>query len=247
MVQDQGGAASFWIHMRSGRFICGGDALGGPKEMKISVIAPLSLVSALLMGLSVMGSAGAALISCSEDVAKNRMNIDDSQVQACLASGVGDPSLTGNPGNDTFLNNPAGAPFVSAGKTDGSNPYGLSYTQNGSTGTWEFSPLFWNDHGVAAIGFKFGTGGGQPGTGNPNNPNTGNPDDWFVYSVVPGVSSGSWSFTNVHGKGGGLSHMNLYASGTPTTEVPEPLSLGLFGLGLLGLGATAMRRRSTRS
>jgi hypothetical protein len=56
-----------------------------------------------------------------------------------------------------------------------------------------------------------------------------------VYLLQDLVSSGNWEFVDVFGKGGGLSHLTLYA-GEGTTTVPEPGVLALFALGLLSLG-----------
>ena len=51
--------------------------------------------------------------------------------------------------------------------------------------------------------------------------------------------SGSW--TTPDNKG--LSHLSFYDSKGNGTAIPEPASLALFGLGLLGLGFAARRRR----
>jgi len=45
----------------------------------------------------------------------------------------------------------------------------------------------------------------------------------------------------VSGLNAGYSHHTLY--GGQTTRVPEPATLGLMGLGLLGIGGALRRRR----
>jgi hypothetical protein len=57
-----------------------------------------------------------------------------------------------------------------------------------------------------------------------------------VFELASGTTSGSWLV--LPKQGGGLSHANLY--GVP---VPEPATLALFGLGALGAGVMARRRR----
>lgn len=169
----------------------------------------------------------AAPILCSTDPTKNRMSVDDSQVSACLASGTG--NLTGESQNDLFLNSAAGADYESAGKQPSAeNPFNITYSQNGEVGTWSFDSSFWNTYSSGAIAFKFGTGN--------------QPDEWFVYSLQLGMTSGDWEFINEFGRGGGLSHVNLY--GTSPIQVPEPGTLGLLGLGVLGLAG--MRRRQNQ-
>jgi len=123
----------------------------------------------------------------------------------------------------TFLTNAAGS-----GWTNVSAGAGLSFTQTGDTGTWSFNASAWSQYADLAIGFKFGTGN--------------RPDEWFVFSLADLISSGDWSFFNVGGRGGGLSHLELYASGT-RNSVPEPGTLGLLGLGLAGIAAGIRRRR----
>ena len=179
-------------------------------------------------GLALAGSLQAAPISCNVDPTINYMQIDDSEASACLASGTG--NLTGNPGNDLFLNSLAGEDYGIVGKSDEPNLFNISYTSIGDgTGGWSFDSSFWDLYSSAALGFKFGTG------------NT--PDEWFVFSLQDGVSAGSWAFFHGSGfdkqTGGGLSHINLYFK--DAVAVPEPGTLALLGLGITGL--VAVRRK----
>ncbi len=194
--------------------------------MKTTTITTAVTGALVLLGASLAGTASADQILCKSNEL-NHMLGDDSQVSACLDAGEG--NLTGNPMNDLFLTG-VGTGYEPAGKSDepANNPFMIEYTQNGSTGTWSFDSSFWNTYSEGAIGFKFGTGN--------------QPDEWFVFSLVQGVFSGDWEFVNVFGRGGGLSHINLYGKGTPTS-VPEPTTLGLLGLGLVGLGLAARRRK----
>jgi hypothetical protein len=198
----------------------------------------------LIAGLTCFANSQAGLIQCSEDSSKNHMLIDSGLVAACLASGVG--NINGNPGNDPFLTD-AGAGYELASKSDGTNLFDIDYTQgedpNKGLGTWSFDAAFWDTYEFGAIGFKFGTGN--------------KPDMWFIYELLPGVTGGLWEFVNVFGKGGGLSHVNLYGIlGDITTigdepppiittnSVPEPATAGLMlaSLGLLGMSMYRRRR-----
>ena len=181
------------------------------------------LGSAALFALAAVGyvaPASAIAVSC-EDTTNNHMLIDSAYVQACLDAGVGN---IGNGQNDDFLN--AG----NTGWTDVTSQVTPFFsTQAGATGSWGFlgaNP--WDTFDELAIGFKFGTGN--------------YPDEWFVYSLQEDITFGLWEFVNVFEKGGGLSHLTFY-SGEGTTTVPEPATLTLFGLGLLGL-AFARRKRA---
>jgi hypothetical protein len=169
--------------------------------------------------------AGAVAVTC-KDTTLNYMNVDSAYVSSCINSGVGN---IGNGINDDFLNN-GGSALGWADVGDG------SYTQGETTdGTFSFSSSLWNDYGSLAIGFKFGTG------------NT--PDEWFVYELQHLVSSGFWDLIlSPTGKGGGLSHISVYGSGSPPPpppgSVPEPTTLSLLGLGLLGLGLARRKKKA---
>lgn len=191
----------------------------------------VTAIGGLTAGLLLSGGALGAPIPCSDDPTLNYMEIDDSQAAACLDSGVG--NLTGNASNDLFLTG-VGSDYELVEKSDeGPNPYNLTYDTDGSIyGSWSFDSDFWDSYSDAAIGFKFGTG------------NT--PDEWFVFSLQALVSSGEWAFffgSLNDETGGGLSHMNLY--GKEGVTVPEPGTIALLGLGLVGLGLA--RRKSKAS
>lgn len=190
------------------------------------------LFATAVTSLLFVSQANATAVLCSENVTLNHMSIDDSQVDSCLASGTG--NITGNPMNDLFLNGATGAGYEFADKQDGaggtSGAYSIFYTQSGDTGTWSFDSSFWDIYDTGAIGFKFGTG------------NT--PDEWFVYELQDGISSGDWQFiAGLISHGGGLSHINLYGV-RGSTDVPEPGTLALLGIGAVMLSLSQRKKKA---
>src|ERR1044072_6006698 len=151
-----------------------------------------SITGAAVLALAAtcyMAPASAVPVLCKVDT-NNHMLVSDAYVQSCIDAGAGKGDL-GNigqgGGNDPFLNlHPEWTNVTGAN----------SFTQNGTTGTFSFDSSLWDTNDSLALGFKFGTGN--------------QPDEWFVYLLQDGVSSGLWDFVNVFGQGGGLSHLVVY-------------------------------------
>jgi hypothetical protein len=132
----------------------------------------------------------------------------------------------------------------------------------GETQTYGFPTVDGNEFAVSANPQAAGTWTYTPGEGDPavrfwvaKGGNEGFKLHWMVEGTTVGnacngdaynlaclnlalsVTSGSWSTL-----GQGLSHMSWYDTGD-VPNVPEPVTLALFGTGVLGLGI-ARRRRS---
>lgn len=187
--------------------------------MRLQKIAAFAASAVALYALST--SAYAVPVYCAaESTERNYMAVDSSEVVACLAAGIGNIGQAAQ--NDPFLTSTAGSGWFNV-----SDDFNLQFTQSSNSGGWSFDASAWSQYADLAIGFKFGTGN--------------NPDEWFIYSLADLVSSGDWTFFNNFDRGGGLSHLELYAQGE--RSVPEPGTLGLLGLGLFGMAAGMRRRR----
>ena len=180
------------------------------------------------------GQANATEVLC-KSTAKNHMYVDEAYVSTCVDAGVGNIGQ-GNQAQDDFLND---LPIVD-GKYGGYTTLAagsVTYAKTDPLGTFSFASSLWNDVDQLFIGFKFGTG------------NT--PDEWMVYELKDGVSSGTWRFVDVLAPGkdlnNRLSHVALYGKGDggiPPNEVPEPGTLLLAGLALLAVVGSQKRARA---
>lgn len=148
------------------------------------------------------------------------------------------------------------------------SPWIIKFDRVGETSTFAFtvnSALF---PSLSLTGAEFSFTDTTPGNGKVMDavdwtyaPGTGDPSIRFWYAKAgPGgkffyfddpsdgldgladvVTSGSWSTPD----GKDLSHISFYdTAAPPSTGVPEPGTLAVFGLGLLGLGFVARRRRT---
>ena len=108
---------------------------------------------------------------------------------------------------------------------------GLAILGDGKSGTWSLNPAAWNIYSYLLLVLKGGNG------------NTTLP--FYVgYLLENGQSSGSYLSPFLDGpRRKDIGHFTVYVRGDRDTQVPEPTTLALIGLGLVGI-AYMRRRRS---
>jgi len=113
---------------------------------------------------------------------------------------------------------------------------------SGITGTWNIASSFWSTYGTAAITMHVGNGNGDP--------------DHFVWLIEQGQTSGTFSYSDLDGRGGGLSNNFLFGTGTPVTtttgsggagNVPEPNAGLLSAIGMLSVAAARLWSNKTKA
>lgn len=182
----------------------------------IKQIAGLAAAGALLG----FGSVASAIVCNDPLPAGETRQIEftvDSGTVSCYDSG------TGNPGDNDWPD------FLEKDEGNSNGGY-MSHDGFGGGSSGGFTITGLTDF---LLLLKFGGGGGRGG-------DAANEPDWFLLSVTGATSpvTGSWSWEL--GNATGLSHASLY--GEPSRDVPEPGTLALLGLGLMGLGLARRRK-----
>lgn len=146
-----------------------------------------------------------------------------------------DSAIICKTGNDENIHSPAqvsalfGGTWVKEGELTGNGTNDLftvsltsgSWGNSNVAGNWSINSNFWSMYGLAVITMHVGHGNGNP--------------DYFAWSVTPNQLSGTFTYKDLDGKGGGLSNLFLFGSGQPEIRLPEPnvgllLVIGLFSI-----------------
>ena len=107
---------------------------------------------------------------------------------------------------------------------------GFEVDGNGKMGTWLLDGSIWELYANVLLILKGGSG------------NT-TPPFYVGYLIEEGSTSGSYlsPFSN-NGRPKDISHLTVYVRGDGDTQVPEPTTLALIGLGLVGIAYLRARR-----